>query len=157
LVLLGSDVRGTVEQRVAWDDPPELLKQEIESRTGSITSVRIASAGQNSPPAAVIDARDGTMFLKRLPSAHRRVITQAREAAVTPLVRDISPALLRQFDEAGWNVLGYEYAAGRHADLLPGLTGPRPAGAAHGYAKRNQSPERSRAAQANRRPLEALR
>ena len=60
------------------------------------------------------------MFAKGLPSGHRRVITQAREAAVAPLVRDISPALLWHFDEAGWNVLGYEYAPGRHADYTPG-------------------------------------
>jgi hypothetical protein len=60
------------------------------------------------------------VFVKGLPSAHHRVITQAREAAVAPLVRDISPALLWHFDEAGWNVLGYEYAPGRHADYSPG-------------------------------------
>ena len=60
------------------------------------------------------------MFAKGLPSAHRRVITQAREAAVAPLVREISPALLWHFDEAGWNVLGYQYAPGRHADYSPG-------------------------------------
>ncbi|HET9972437.1 MAG TPA: hypothetical protein VFQ68_29665 [Streptosporangiaceae bacterium] len=94
--------------------------QAIEARTGPITGVRIVSAGQNSPLAAVIDARDGTVFAKGLPSAHRRVITQAREAAVAPLVKEISPALLWHFDEAGWNVLGYQYAAGRHADYSPG-------------------------------------
>jgi len=33
-----------VEQRIAWDDLPE-LKQAIESRTGRITGVRMASAG----------------------------------------------------------------------------------------------------------------
>ena len=33
---------------------------------------------------------------------------------------EISPALLWHFDEAGWNVLGYEYADGRHADYSPG-------------------------------------
>ena len=60
------------------------------------------------------------MFAKGLPSCHRRVITQAREAAVAPLVGEISPALLWHFDEAGWNVLGYEYADGRHADYTPG-------------------------------------
>ena len=105
-----------MEQRIAWDDLPGLLKHAIEVRTSPITGVRIASAGQNSPLAAIIDARNGKVFAKRLPSAHRRVITQAREAAVAPLVRDISPALLWHFDEAGWNVLGYEYAPGRHAD-----------------------------------------
>jgi hypothetical protein len=109
-----------VEQRIAWDELPGPLKRAVEARTGPITGVRIASAGQNSPLAAIIDARDGNVFVKGLPSAHRRVITQAREAAVSPLVRDLSPALLWHFDEAGWNVLGYEYAPGRHADYSPG-------------------------------------
>ncbi len=109
-----------MEQRIAWDDLPEPLKHAIEARTGPITAVRIATAGQNSPLAAIIDARDGKVFAKGLPAGHRRVITQAREAAVAPLVRDISPALLWHFDEAGWNVLGYEYAPGRHADYTPG-------------------------------------
>ena len=58
------------------------VEQAIESRTGRFTDVRIASAGQNSPLAAIIDARDGKVFVKGLPSAHRRVITQVREAAV---------------------------------------------------------------------------
>jgi hypothetical protein len=109
-----------VEQRVAWDDLPGPLKLRIEARTGPITGVRIASAGQNSPLAAIIDARNGKVFAKGLPSAHRRVITQAREAAVAPLVKEISPALLWHFDEAGWNVLGYQYAPGRHAGYSPG-------------------------------------
>ena len=56
-----------MEQRIAWDDLPGSLKQAIEARTGHITGVRIASAGQNSPLAAVIDARDGTVFVKGLP------------------------------------------------------------------------------------------
>jgi hypothetical protein len=109
-----------VEQRVAWDDLPGPLKQAIEALTGPITRVRIASAGQNSPLAAIIDTGEGRVFAKGLPSAHRRVITQGREAAVAPLVKDISPALLWHFDEAGWNVLGYQYAQGRHADYSPG-------------------------------------
>jgi hypothetical protein len=109
-----------VEQRIAWDDLPGPLKQVIEARTGPITGVRIANAGQNSPLAAIIDTRDGKVFVKGLPSDHRRVITQAREAAVAPLVSEISPALLWHFDEAGWNVLGYEHADGRHADYTPG-------------------------------------
>ena len=109
-----------MEQRIAWDDLPESLKQAIEARTGRIVGVRVATAGLNSPLAAIIDTSDGKVFVKGMPSGHRRVITQAREAAVAPLVRDISPALLWHFDEAGWNVLGYQYAPGRHADYSPG-------------------------------------
>src|SRR5882724_9768312 len=106
-------MRSAVEPRIAWDDLPGPLTQAIEARTGQITAVRIADVGQNSPLAAIIDTSDGKVFVKGMPSGHRRVITQAREAAVAPLVTEISPALLWHFDEAGWNVLGYEYAPGR--------------------------------------------
>jgi len=109
-----------VEQRIEWDDLPAPLKDAIEARTGPITAGRAVTAGQNSPLAAVIDAPGGRVFVKGLPSEHRRVITQDREAAVAPLVAAISPALLWHFDEAGWNVLGYSYAPGRHADYRPG-------------------------------------
>jgi hypothetical protein len=59
-----------------------------------ITAVRIATVGENSPLAAIIDTAKGLVFVKGLPSGHRRVITQAREVAVAPLVREISPVLL---------------------------------------------------------------
>jgi hypothetical protein len=109
-----------VEQRIAWDDLPDPLKRAIESRTGPITDVRLASAGQNSPLAAIIDTASGRVFAKGMPSDHRRVIAQVREVAVAPFVRALSPALLWHFDEAGWNVLGYEYVDGRRADYTPG-------------------------------------
>ena len=57
-----------MEHRIAWDELPGPLKQAIEARAGPFTGVRIASAGQNSPLAAIIDARDGKMFAKGLPS-----------------------------------------------------------------------------------------
>ena len=109
-----------MEQRIAWDALPRPLKRSIEARTGPINDVRIANVGQNSPLAMIIDISEGKVFAKGLPSGHHRVITQAREAAVAPLVGGISPALLWHFDEARWNVLGYEYADGRHADYSPG-------------------------------------
>lgn len=87
-----------MEPRIAWNDLPELLKQAIQARTGPIADVRIAPAGQNSPLAATIDTDGGKVFVKGMPSGHRQVITQAREAAVAPLVKDISPALLWHLD-----------------------------------------------------------
>jgi hypothetical protein len=79
--------------RIAWDHLPQPLKQAIEARTGRITTVRIASAGLNSPLAAIIETSDGgKVFAKGMPSSHRRVVTQVREAAVSPLVKGISPA-----------------------------------------------------------------
>jgi hypothetical protein len=109
-----------MEQRIAWNDLPRPLKAAIEARTGPVTSARTMTAGQNSPLAAVIGTSAGQVFVKGIPSGHRKVIAQDREAAVAPLVTGISPALLWHFDEAGWNVLGYQHAPGRHADYTPG-------------------------------------
>ena len=121
-----------MEQRIAWDDLPGPLKQAIAARTGPITGVRVMNAGQNSPLAADHRHRATGVFVKGLPSGHRKVITQDREAAVAPLVTAISPAMLWHFDDAGWNVLGYQYAPGSHADYRPGNPRPRRSRSAHG-------------------------
>jgi len=100
--------------------PARPVRDAIQARTGRITAVRTPGMGQNSPLAAIITASRGMVLAKGMPSGHRRVITQAREAAAAPLVRHLSPALLWHLDEGGWNVLGYEYVQGRHADYSPG-------------------------------------
>jgi hypothetical protein len=98
--------------------------------------VRIATAGQNSPLAVVVDARDGTVFAKGLPSGHRRVIAQAREAAVAPLVSAISrawPTLGAGWtDPACWVLRlmasGHTpHEAERQASRLPGFRAADPA------------------------------
>jgi hypothetical protein len=116
----GHDSGSDVEQRVAWDDLPGPLRDAVAARTGPITTARTMTAGLNSPLSAVLATAAGHVFVKGMPSGHRRVISQDREAAVAPLVTSISPALLWRFDEAGWNVLGYQHAPGRHADYRPG-------------------------------------
>jgi hypothetical protein len=109
-----------VPKRIQWEDLDAALIDAISARTGPILAGRAVTAGQNSPLAAALETRNGMVFVKGLPSDHRMVITQAREAATAPLVRDISPQLLWKFDEAGWNVLGYEYLDGRPANYQPG-------------------------------------
>ena len=109
-----------MEQRIAWNDLPRRVRDAIEDRTGPITGVRIPGLGQNSPLAGIIDTSAGRAFVKGMPSDHRKVIAQEREAAVAPFVAGISSVLLWSFDLAGWSVLDYEYAAGRHADYTPG-------------------------------------
>ena len=109
-----------MEERIAWDELPDTLRKSIEARTGPITTAHTATAGENSPLAATVRTAKTTTFVKGLPTGHRRAITQAREAAVAPLVRGISPTLRWSFEENGWNVLGYEFVHGRHADYRPG-------------------------------------
>ncbi|MGH3614146.1 MAG: aminoglycoside phosphotransferase [Pseudonocardia sp.] len=108
-------------KRIQWEDLDPALTDAISARTGPILAGRAVTDGKNSPLAAVVLTRDGgKVFVKGLPSDHRMVITQAREAAASPLVTGMSPQLLWQFDDAGWNVLGYEYVDGRSADYRPG-------------------------------------
>lgn len=109
-----------MEKRIPWDDLPGGLKESISARTGPVTAGHAAADGQNSPLAAVLETRDGKVFVKGLPSGHRLVITQAREAAAAPLAKGISPALLFSFDEAGWNVNVFEHIDGRKAQYAPG-------------------------------------
>ncbi|GAA5151740.1 hypothetical protein GCM10023321_19300 [Pseudonocardia eucalypti] len=106
--------------RIQWADLPGCLIESISARTGPIISGTAVTEGKNSPLAATVETLDGRVFVKGLPSDHRMVITQAREAAAAPLVKGISPELLWQFDEAGWNVLGFEHIDGRSAHYQPG-------------------------------------
>ncbi|WP_291413833.1 aminoglycoside phosphotransferase [Actinophytocola sp.] len=79
------------------------------------------SGGRNSPLAAVVDAEAGRVFVKGIRGDHRTVITQDREAELGPHVRPVAPAVLWHLPDAGgWNVLGFEYVEGRHADYAPG-------------------------------------
>jgi hypothetical protein len=105
---------------MAWAELPGPVRAAIETRTGPVLAARTATAGLNSPLAAIITTGSGMVFVKGMPSGDRRVVAQAREAAVAPLVRAVSPALLWHLDEGGWNVLGYAGVAGRPADYVPG-------------------------------------
>jgi hypothetical protein len=109
-----------VQKRIQWADLPSRLRAAIEKRTGPIIAGRAVTGGQNSPLAAIVDTRDGKVFVKGLPADHPRVITQKHEAAVASVVSRISPALLWHFDEAAWNVLGFAHISGRAADYSPG-------------------------------------
>lgn len=106
--------------RIQWDDLPGSLKDAISARTGPVVSGRAVTDGQNSPLAAIVETGSGKVFVKGIPADDRRSKMLGREAAASPLVRDISPPLLWDFEEAGWKVLGFEYLEGRSASYKPG-------------------------------------
>lgn len=106
-------------KRITWEDLPGEVKDAIEKRTGRILEAHTATAGQNSPMAATVTTEHGKTFVKGLPRSENRSSSQAREIAVAPLVREISPHLYWHFEEADWIVLGYQHVEGRHADYRP--------------------------------------
>ena len=48
------------------------------------------------------------------------MVTQSREAAINPYVRAIGAQLLWEAEVDAWNLLGFAYLDGRHADYRPG-------------------------------------
>jgi hypothetical protein len=107
-------------QRVHWDDLTTGVRKVIESQTGPVLEAETASEGLNSQVATVLGTPTGRVFIKGLRSDHPRVWTQQREAMVNPYVLEVTPRLLWHVETDGWNVLGFEHVAGRHADYSPG-------------------------------------
>jgi hypothetical protein len=76
--------------------------------------------GKNNELSVMVRTEVDELFVKGLRSAHPRVFTQAREAAINPHLVGISPLLLFHVQVDGWDVLVFEHLSGRHADVTPG-------------------------------------
>ncbi|APU16207.1 MULTISPECIES: hypothetical protein [Actinoalloteichus] len=112
-----------MQQRIEWHDIPAEVRAAIEARTGPITCVRIPSGGSNSAIAALLDSDGGRVFVKGVRHAHPGITAHRREAAVTPHVAKVAPALRwRLPDTGGWDVLGLDALDARHADYRPDST-----------------------------------
>jgi hypothetical protein len=106
--------------RTEWDQLTAPVRAAIEHRTGPVRTARTASAGKNSAIAALLSTARGPVFLKGLRAEDPGWPALEREAAVSPYVSPLSPALLWQTEVDGWNLLGFQAAPGRHADYSPG-------------------------------------
>lgn len=106
--------------RVEYTELPEPVRNAIERITGSPVSVEAVSEGLNSAVAVKLHSAQGAYFVKALPTDHRWVWTQEREAEVAPYVRHVAPALHARIVEAGWDVLVFDALTGHRADYAPG-------------------------------------
>lgn len=104
-----------------WDELPAAVRDAIQDRTGLVRTARTATAGLNSQIALILHTDSGPVFVKGLPAAHPGAVRQAREAMINPYVRTLAPRLLWHTEQAGWNLLAFDYIpAARHADYTPG-------------------------------------
>lgn len=106
--------------RIHWDALPDGARDAIETHTGPVLKAESVSAGRNSDVAALLHTHTSHVFIKGTRDNPRRARTQNTEAAINPYVRPLGPQLLWHVDTDGWNILGFEHIAGRHADLSPG-------------------------------------
>ncbi|WP_143232580.1 hypothetical protein [Actinoplanes regularis] len=93
------------------------MRLVVEDTTGACEVATSVTDGLNSAVAAKLNCSKGTFFVKALPSDHRWVWTQAREAEVAPFVSQVAPFLHARIVGDGWDVLVFE--------ALEGLSHPR--------------------------------
>lgn len=106
--------------RIHWPQLPSRPRAAVEVLTGPVLSATTAALGENSAVATILDTEERRVFVKGLPTDHRGVVAQQREAAINPHVRAVSPALLWRIEIDGWDLLCFEYIEGRSADYTPG-------------------------------------
>ena len=99
-----------------WEEARNLIEKE----TGPVRTVTELSEGRNSEISVIIRTDGDVTFVKGRKAGHPRAWTQERERIINPLVRHISPALKWSAVNANWDLLGFEYIPGAHADYSPG-------------------------------------
>ncbi len=106
--------------RISYWNLPMVVRNKIEDATGIVTSATSVGEGLNSSVAALLSTPTGSYFVKALPSDHRWVWTQAREAEIAQFVHPVAPALFKRVVDLGWDVLIFEALEGHQADYAPG-------------------------------------
>jgi hypothetical protein len=106
-------------ERIPWEDLPAGTRRAVEQHTGAVWSAETVSEGLNSAVAAILTTEAGAVFLKGLHRDYPRRWTHDRESAINPYVSRVSPRLLWRVQDE-WDLLGFEFVAGEHADYRPG-------------------------------------
>ncbi|MGW1146601.1 aminoglycoside phosphotransferase [Streptomyces sp. NPDC002454] len=106
--------------RTTFEELPPRVRAAIAFHTGRIHCADPVSSGLNSQLAVRLRCEAGDVHVKGLRSDHDRVWTQRREAEVNPFLKGISPELLWREEVDGWDVLGFDFVSGHHADYRPG-------------------------------------
>lgn len=106
--------------RIAYEQLPGVVRAAVAERIGSgVTAVSVTD-GLNSAVAARLLTTGGAYFVKALPTDHRWVFTQRREADLAVHVRPVAAALVAHIVAHGWDVLIFEALDGHTADYRPG-------------------------------------
>lgn len=102
--------------KASWEDARDLIEKE----TGPIRAVKELPGGRNSEISVIVGTDWDATFVKGRRSGHPQAWTQERERMINPLVRHVSPTLKWSSVNGDWDLLGFEYVPGAHADYSPG-------------------------------------
>ncbi|WP_260867865.1 phosphotransferase [Streptomyces sp. SAJ15] len=107
--------------RITWHHLPAVVQEAIEWHTGPVVQARSMSHGLNCTVAASLTSPAGRTFIKGVRLDDQAGGAQHQwEVDLNPYVAAVCPRLLWRVAVGGWDVLGFEFVEGRHADLSPG-------------------------------------
>lgn len=107
-------------ERTHWEDLPESTRSAVEKHTGRVMNAETVSEGMNSAVAMVLETEFDKFFVKGLKRAYPRRWTQDMEWMIGPYVAGISPRVQWRIEEdEHWDLIGFEFIDGRHADFSP--------------------------------------
>jgi len=105
-----------ITAKVRW----EAVKQLIEKEAGPVRAAQQISEGRNSEISVIIRTDTDTLFVKGRKTSHPQAWTQERERSINPSLGHIAPRLQWFASDGEWELLGFEYIPGKHADYSPG-------------------------------------
>ncbi|MBO2461483.1 aminoglycoside phosphotransferase family protein [Actinomadura violacea] len=109
--------------RPSWEQLPARLRDGLADRLGRVEGVQVQTGGFTPGLAARLQLADGDrVFVKGIDAGHPLAGRYTDEARVTRALPAAVPAPKLRWDAriAGWLVLAFDDAGGRHADLAPG-------------------------------------
>jgi len=105
----------------SWHSLPAEVHAAVHEQIGPVTDVEPVEAGSVADVVAILHTPDGKAFCaKGARDDNPRAWMQHREAQLNPHMPAFAPRLRWQVQAAGWSVLGFDRAPGRHIDVAPG-------------------------------------
>jgi hypothetical protein len=107
--------------RFGWNDLPDEIRTAVQDNIGPVLSSSDVGAGQNNDLAIKLErAAQPAVFLKGVRGGGRRGTFLENEINAGQLTAGIAPAVLCHAEQANWQVVAFEFVAGRPVDLSPG-------------------------------------
>ncbi|MFR9729099.1 hypothetical protein ACL03H_07715 [Saccharopolyspora sp. MS10] len=103
-----------------WQELPDEVRGAVRGHVGPVSSAAEITNGRGSDLAAVLDTAAGRVFVKGVEGVSPRMRHLRNEITTGTLTGGLAPAVLFAEDLGDWLVVGFEYLAGRPADLSPG-------------------------------------
>lgn len=91
-------------------------RSAVEALTGPIHRITPVDGGHHSDLAVRADTATGPVFVKGLRAGDPRVVAQRREVLIGESVVGVGPRVLWRLLVGGWDLVCFEFVAGRHAD-----------------------------------------